>query len=96
MEQKRDQFSGSNALALESLCDALRHSFFQNEKVYITHLGLLYQQILFLEEIVFVNTGLISIDRSDFCFFLLFMVAIITIVLVDNSLVLPSKPLEKY
>jgi len=35
-------FSGSTAKALESLCDAPRHSFFQNDKVYITYLGLLY------------------------------------------------------
>ena len=27
-------FSGSNAPALESLCDAPRHSFFQNESLY--------------------------------------------------------------
>jgi len=41
-------FSGSNAPALESICDAPRHSFFQNEKVYITHLGLLYPNFKWL------------------------------------------------
>jgi len=65
-----ESFSGSNALALESLCDAPRYSFFKNDKVYITHLGLLYnvrelRHILNFEPQKKFNRYLPSMVRSE-------------------------------